>query len=806
MGGVGKTTLARMWGRYYAHSHPASVVFEINAETQTALLSSFRELSIALTQTSRQQEEINFIEQIRQPAEKEKRRLSYVKSRLRELPGWLLIYDNMEKLQNILPYLPQDSQIWGQGQVLITTRNSHIKNAENIKYTNIIELDSLTEQETLTLFTRIRFRCEPEELSLDKYESIASFIKHIPPFPLDVSVAARYMSNQNLSYDQYLIQLQQQDTNLSIAQEAFLQETSEYLKTRYSIIATSLKHIIETNIDFQKSLLLISLLDSHRIPRVLLEHQHPQATTNHFFHELKKFCLITEELTIDNISVFSIHRSTQAICLLYLTQALCLTPEHPLLSSINTILEYCVNSAIDVHHYAFLKVLAPHCEAFLTHADQSKIKLQLGKLYFCLGDNNNAKLYLEQGIAHVESASATNGIDQNLLRSKVYLGAVLDELSQHDAAQTLLEKCITIYNEKLPNDKEELAFALLHLGKVYSQQGKYQLSETALLKSIALCQQIATLPLHNLTKAQTLLTETYMYSGQYKKAEPYFESLITQYQPNDPQILWIQLRLGRLYMFTGEYGKARRIFEQGVAILKDKHADDKGKLGWNITYLGDVYRSLGLFDKAKEAILEGFELFKRLYGSDHIITTWVEGYLGRLYCDIGSYQEAKQLLEKSLGNHQQKYGEQKKRYVFVMQALANVYAQLGNFEKAQMLFEECLFVYRTQFGEQHTEYALVLRDCGHSCALAKKYERAEKFLNQAHAILQDTQHIEAYRCLEYLGDLFEERRKTETQPEKTLNYLRKKNSYYQQALKLIISAVPTESAHKERIMKKGDHD
>ncbi len=367
IGGIGKTTLARVWGRMYGYSHPKINTFEINAETSITLINSFRELAIALAQTPQQKEELNSIDQIKQSEEKEKQRLSFVKIQLKRSPNWLLIYDNVETLENILDYLPQNPQVWGQGKIIITTRNTHIKYTNMIKSNNIIELNPLTAQEALTLFARIRLQKNPQQLSNETLETIKLFLKHIPPFPLDISIAAHYIANQHMSYDAYLIQLRQQSKDFYSAQEQFLKETSIYTKTRHSIISLSLKRILEADRSFAAHLLLISLIDSQHIPRGLLEHQHSRSRVDHFFHELKKYSLITEETTVSTLPTFSLHRSTQDACLSYLTHALHLTPQYPLLQSTSDTLESYMNAIIEKHVFLEIRILEQHCEQFLNN-------------------------------------------------------------------------------------------------------------------------------------------------------------------------------------------------------------------------------------------------------------------------------------------------------------------------------------------------------------------------------------------------------------------------------------------------------
>lgn len=418
------------------------------------------------------------------------------------------------------------------------------------------------------------------------------------------------------------------------------------------------------------------------------------------------------------------------------------------LSLCTSVLGSSINKKIEAGIFTDFKDIALQLEESLKMYSSSKyqqsIKKDLAKIYFHLGNYNQARIYLEEIIDQ----------DHDDLIFNAYLGAVYDELSEHVKAQEILEFCIKTYREKMPNNTFDIAFALMHLGKTLSQQGKYRKSEESLLESINKYQELSNA--EYLIKAQTLLAETYMYKGDYKKAEPYFENVIAEYSKTSYPVIWTQLRLGRLYMFTGEYKKAEPIFKTGVDILKADQNIDYDRLGWNLFYLGDIYRSLLKFDESEKSMKEGLEAFKTCgYDTQHQIIQWGNAYLGRLYCDWGQHEKAEFLLEESLKIHEEKYGQNSKRNAFIMQALANTYMHLQEYSKAKTLLEKSLEIYEKQFGTAHTEYAQVLLDFGVLDYEQKDYETATNRLKTALQILGKERHSSATKCQAFLEKIME---------------------------------------------------
>ncbi len=148
-GGAGKTTLARQ----YAHQQKASCLWEINAETPVSLQTSFEKLAKGLAKTDVDQKILKELFETKDPLEQEERVVQFVKEHLKLLPNWFLIYDNVEKFEDIQKYFPNDAETWGRGRIIITTRDANIESNTHVHHALFI--GELTPQQKLTLYTNI---------------------------------------------------------------------------------------------------------------------------------------------------------------------------------------------------------------------------------------------------------------------------------------------------------------------------------------------------------------------------------------------------------------------------------------------------------------------------------------------------------------------------------------------------------------------------------------------------------------------------------------------------------------------------
>ena len=782
IGGAGKTTLARQ----YARHQKCPIVWEIDATTQLTAFHSFIELSHVLAKTIEEKRTIDYIQRNNKYPENSIRTIRFVKEKLKQ-NNWMLIFDNVDVLDSIKTFLPTDEKAWGSGKVLITTRNNHIAHNCWLQQSHIVAVPMLTTKEKLNLFLKI------QETGSADHQALAQFLKNIPSFPLDITNAAYYTKNTNNSLNEYLKLLTPNQKS-----ESYFREIGYNDKTRYQIVANSVDQILEKHQGFQTILLSVTLLNNRDIPIDFLKKYNDSKVVDLFIQQMCRFSFFTN--SFDHTSCRTslwIHQSIQQLLFNCLINRLSKEKQQELISTIvNSMYDY-VENIINLHEPSKIRSTLIHLTSVSNHSiikefDKSSIDIQLGKLYFCLGNYTKASQYLETGIKPLHVSNLPIRIS-----GMVYLGAVFEKLTAYDKAEKILEECVCLYRDKLPSDKEGLALALLYLGRTYSNNVKPKQSKAALQESIDLYMKYGKNKEYELTKAVFLLAENYIYSEEYKKAEYWLQQnkkIFQKINKNYPHVLLNSLSLGRIRVFLGQYLEAKKILEKGMIEFKQQFPEekDKLKLGWTLPCWGELYRLLGLYKKSEQIYLEVIALYKKYYGPDHMITGFIEGHLGWLYFDTGQYQKAHQYLKKSLTIHGKQYEQQGKAYTFVLYELANMYARLNQKETADTLFKECLKVYETQVDKQYNvRYAFVLEAYGRFCLTGQKAFQGERYIQQALTILKNIKHPDQYKCHEDLGDLYAAQKQ-----------YRKAQTFYTSALKFAKLYFRRNSAHIERLKTK----
>jgi DNA-binding CsgD family transcriptional regulator len=642
MGGSGKTTIARQFG----HSQN-SLVWEINADTKDTLVNSFKELSYALAKTHNDKEELSFIKDIGNREERGIQLVSFVKSRLYLYSDWLLIYDNVTDLTHIQNYLPQDHKDWGSGKVIITTRDSNIENTSYLSAKNVIHLSELTQSEALMLFSKILHGCESNKLLADQRERALNFLKYIPSFPLDISVAAFYIKDTHTSFDAYLEQLWHHRKDLEIIQTNLLKEVNNYEQTRYGIISLSFKKLIEINPAYKDLLLFVCLLDSQDIPTSLLEDFKDAKTVSGFIHNLRKYSLISNESCItdkDEIHIFSLHRTTQHLGREFLSGVLSKDDRVHLFEKVISIIRntYQKNKK---KHYINNLLLGPHLEAFLKNLEdlplpetlkvtyKRDLLIGLGQINLKYASNRlRARTYLTQAVEISRKHSlpfdkASASLFRALAKTYLDLGLVKEA---EEANQEVIKICNTIACPKI------LEVVNLRIqGSLYERADDFEQSkihlENALVEAEKIDREIRSEELSKIYGRLALLySRTYINTPEIKKAEEYSLKSLEQLNStalfykakSTPQNIPCEIarqrrHLGDTYRRAGEYDKAMEQGYKEVQYIMEHKLDNCSHFllkGQTLLGIGEILLRKNELTSAEQKFIEAISTLKNMTG------------------------------------------------------------------------------------------------------------------------------------------------------------------------------------------------
>lgn len=819
IGGSGKTMLTRQYAR---HQH-CPVIWEVNAETKNSLIESFEQLAYATSKTADEKTELSRIKSMTHESEKKKFLVFFVQRNFRNIKKpWCLIFDNVERFSDIQEFFPNDAATWGRGQVLITTQNEHIINNPQIGNHGIVHVGEFSDQERFAFFAKLVFGSENPALSHEAKQEAILFLRNIPPYPLDISLAAHDITANQLTYQQCIER--QKSTNLEFEKmphQFFADDVSDYKKTRYSTIVTNMKSLIQACPKFQELFFMIALVGSQRIPKDLLLACLDQQTVDRFIDHMKKLSFMTQDQACHQIghpvtNTLSLHRSTQDVILTYFGKILNKQERDAIsLRAIEALERYTEPFIAEVNISKARSVLN-HLLIALKHHDllttlgRGILNLQLGRIYYCLYDLKNASLFSESSLNDLQ-AYYQKTVHIRLARALACFG-IANKMVTNDYRKGMrcLEKSLKLYEQYFPGSHEELAWVLLQLGDTYVIIDDNKKAEAVLAKGMAIYSQY-----HNADYSKVawgLLYQGNMarLSGDYTGAEQFYKKSCALFEKNHgknhPKTMWTRIRLAVTYVLAGKLAEAKNLLESLPLTYEKQATENHDNMIWKTFCLGEIYRQLGCYTKANQLLDQSFQICGGSY-SEVYTAWWPTVHLGKLYIDLGDYAAAENLLIKSFITQKKHIGLKHIRASGTAHQLANVYTKTGRFKEAEKLFTHVLAHYQKYYGANHLECAHLLCDFGQFYLLQNDYVRGKAHIDQAQRIFSNYNHPDRYRCFEVVGDFYLSSLMTKNgakdQGEKEVQKsVAAAIDHFKAARDIVRLQFPKNSAHTARIMRK----
>ena len=641
IGGAGKTTVAR----HYANLQKNCFVWEINATNQDTVMQSITNIALYLAKTNSEKKMLNAI--LMQPSSplKHQKLIFFIKDKIIECDNWLIIYDNVQQFSKIKNSYLHPNNIKGRGRIIITTRNTHIQNSPYINVKNIIYLKELNNDQKMELFTKIT------TLPPNKKNDIYSLLDAIPPYPLDISVAAYYLLNNSISLANYVQNIKKE---VNCFRNKNICDDNEYQLTRYSITVESINKVIQQNSKYKGLLFFCSRLDNKDIPIELLNQCTDEKTVKNFINILKEYSLIAIDKKDHRVTI-SIHKLIQNIIKHYIHKILNENVKKNIISSQLNVLHNITDHMIENNHEKKISFIIPHCKEYIKHLEghpieEGRLKSKIGFLYTYIQQYDEAKPYLDEGINLLTKVLPKDHI--HVAKTKSYLGNYYRMTRNYPNAIKLLREANNILIDNYGQSHVEVALNSIAIGGVYRELGDFE-------------------------KA-------------YKLIHTNLQIIIRHYEGIHHRKIMAKGTLGNLYLDTRENQKARELFE---SIIKDTavlHSNHSFNYAWAAITLGEIYRRVGQYDKAKVYALEGLNICTNKLGDRHLSIFRSKAILGDIHKSLGNLRQAALLLEDAYNLCLSNFGKKHIYTAFIFIRLGGVYLSQGNYEKAESIFIESL--------------------------------------------------------------------------------------------------------------------
>lgn len=727
LGGIGKTAVAIEYA--YRHAHDYTALFWVGAETAERLVSSFVTLAEILQVPERLDSD-------------QQRVVNAVQRWLATHQDWLLIFDNVEDLEIVRPFVPTVPH----GSILFTTRLQAVGT-----------LASLVPVETMglaegTLFLLRRAKLLPAEASLDQVspELLAeaeALVVELDFLPLALDQAGAYIEEVGCTPAAYLkLYLRHRKALLQRRGQA----TSSHPKSVATTWSLSFQRIEQKNPEAADLLRMCAFLEPDSIPEELLQEGYlaaysslmgAAATDLLSFHaaceDLARFSLVQRD---PQARLLRIHRLVQAV----LTDAMETRDQERWVECMLRATERLFPATGDASTWS-------QCQRLLPQAQMGSVLVER----FAVASGEAASLlhrtahYLRE-VALYEQAKHVSqqvlAIHERMLKHEhLETAQALHALAEVDQkqgvyaeAEPLYQQALSIQEQHLGPEHPDVAQTLNGLANLYREQGRYAEAEVLYQRALAIREQ--QLGSEHLDTATSLndLAIFYRYLGKYEQVELLYQRALTireqQLGSEHPLTAQILHNLAALYQYQGKYIQAEPLLQQALKIRECLLGAEHPDTAMTLNNLAGLYWNQGKYEQAESLYQRALTIQERHLGTEHPDTATCLNDLANLYRDQGWCEQAEPLYQRALMIYEQQLGTEHPFTASALNNLATIYRDQGKYEQAEPLYLRALAIREHQLKTEHPLTASSLNNLASLYREQGKYEQAEPLYQRALAI------------------------------------------------------------------------
>jgi len=566
LGGIGKTHTAVEYAYRFHQDYEA--VLWLQADSWEVLVSQCIQLADVLAL----------------PAQKESDQMVEAVQRwLRKHHHWLLILDNVENPQEILPtFVPAGHQ----GCVLVTTR---VHNVEPLAQTQV--LSTMSEAEGVLFLlrrtTKIAAKAGLEKTSPEQYEEAKQLWHLLDGLPLALDQAGAYILETHCSFSAYQEQYNHQ-------RAAFLLRRGKRFIGHEASVATtfslSFKRIQILNVMAADILRICSVLYSENIPEeifyegaAMLELSlRENGSLDEALGVLQDYSLVqrnTEEKTL------SIHRLVQAALIDHLDSS----KQQIWVARVICALHHIFPDPVEYAAW-------PLCERSVLHVQEC------------------ARYLRHWHVTIPEAALVLN-------RAGLYL---YDRARRDQEAEQLLLQALAIAEKALGSKDRSIAEICNNLGILYRFREQYEQATAFFHRSLTLLEQIPDSPREDIAGLLSNVAVLYRHQGRYEEGEAFLLRAFSIYEqvlpPEDPEIATTLNALALLYFLQEKYDQAEPLYQQALSIREQALGREHLETAVSLSNVAKLYHMQRKYEQAKPLYQEALQIFEKQLGPEHPTT------------------------------------------------------------------------------------------------------------------------------------------------------------------------------------------
>ena len=702
---------------------------------------------------------------------------SLISAKVELYSSWLLIVDNVVRLNEISHHLPQTgNSSWCKGQVLITCQDTGAIPSETCSINHISVSEGMMLSDALTLLASLSGVAAD-----DTSKEVAHALDYQPLALASAATFVRLVREKKESSFGWKEYLQKLSEGQRAKTESFLADRNpSYPNSMTRAILLAVDNVMSTDKVLNHAFKFISLCAQQPLNLELLinyvlnvEKENDGSAGS----ELADADIIS--LRIQESSLILIEKGESGV-FIRVHQITINTIQKKVAENYSEIVhfevlpgvitsfcQFIVDKGLDrqdsvaksLHLVPHLKCLIPEVEEHISEVRKgNKLKVKYFPHYFLML-GNICYLHCYYNLAKSFCIVALNFIhrDDVLEGDATQTNDAVGDMGQ---AEGFYERDLAICRKKpgSHDQRVDVANCLDFLGVVLRQQGDLGQAKEYYERALMIFQDRFGSQHVDVARTLNKLGALRYDQGDLRQARGYFERALAIFKERlgsqHVDVARTFNKLGAVLRQQGDLGQAKEYYERALIIFQDRFGSQHVDVARTFNKLGAVLHDQGDLGEAKGYFEWALTIFQTMLGSQHVDVARTFNTLGAVLRQQGDLGQAKEYYERALIIFRERFGSQHADVASTLNKLGAVLHDQGDLGEAKRYFERALTIFQTMLGSQHVDVARTFNNLGAVLRQQGDLGQAKEYYERALIIFQDrfgSQHVDVASTFNKLG-------------------------------------------------------
>ena len=262
--------------------------------------------------------------------------------------------------------------------------------------------------------------------------------------------------------------------------------------------------------------------------------------------------------------------------------------------------------------------------------------------------------------------------------------------------------------------------------------------------------------------------------GEYHRSQVYFEELLRE--PNEEDVAWIELNIGRALDYKSEWEEARKYYERAHDRMISADPPRLKDSAQAIKNGGCLLHHQGKYDDALCFYQQALKIRKMCYPSGHADIATTLNNIGVALCRLERYDEALEHHKCVLEMNEKLYPSGHAAIANCLNNIGQVLYSRGEFDDAYGYYQKALQMRKEYYPSDHVDISVSLNNIGNVLSNQGRFDEALGYYHQAFEMQEKfypSGHPHIAKTLHGTGDVLRQQEKYDSALD-----------YYQQAYQM----------------------